>query len=175
MTGDGKISNASTDILVHKWRAEEQAIMVGTTTAMKDNPRLNVRNWTGLSPLRIIIDKNLSLPSNHFIFDESAPTLIINSSKNDQTGNVEFVSTSFTDLPEELSRLIYERNIISVMIEGGSNLLQQFIDRGLWDEARVITATKTFITGLKSPVIHGKMILKNRIDGDEIVIYQNQN
>ncbi len=173
LTGNGKISNPSTDILVHKWRSEEQAIMVGTNTALKDNPRLTVRKWTGRNPLRIIIDKNLILPSTLNIFDLSAPTLIVNSKKNDHSANIEWVSTPFEKLAEELCGILFERNIQSVMIEGGSNLLNQFIRSGLWDEAIVITSPKTFGDGLTAPIIPGKMIIKKNVDGDEIENYKN--
>jgi diaminohydroxyphosphoribosylaminopyrimidine deaminase/5-amino-6-(5-phosphoribosylamino)uracil reductase len=173
LTGNGKISNAGTDIFVHKWRSEEQAILIGTNTAKKDNPHLTVRKWSGLNPLRVIIDKYLSIPPTHNIFDQTAQTLIVNEHKNEQSGNIEFISTPFKDLPEELCRILFERNIQSVMIEGGSNLLEQFIKSGLWDEARIITSPKTFSRGLPAPVIQGKMIIKKNLAGDEIEFLQN--
>lgn len=172
LTGKGKISSACTNVLVHKWRSEEQAIMVGTTTARIDNPHLTVRKWPGENPIRIIIDKKLALPTSLNIFDQSAQTLIINGQKSDETGSIEFVFTPFVNLPQELCRILFERNILSVMIEGGSRLLQQFIENDLWDEARIITSPKLFGEGLPAPVINGKMILKMEITGDEIAFYQ---
>lgn len=173
LTGGGKISNPATDIFVHKWRSEEQAIMIGTNTAKKDNPLLTVRKWIGLNPLRVIIDKHLSLSPTLNIFNQSGQTLIVNAVRNEQSQNVEYVSTTFDDLPEELCKILYERNIQSVMIEGGSNLLIQFIQSGLWDEARIITSPKTFGHGLPAPDVHGKMILKKNVAGDEIEFFQN--
>ena len=166
-----KISNEFTDILVHKWRSEEASIMVGTKTAELDNPSLTVRKWQGKNPLRTLIDRKLRLPHNLNIFDNSASTLIFNEIKNEVVKNNEWIKIDFTEnVILKIISLLYERNILSLMVEGGSNLLNQFIENKLWDEARIITADTLFAEGIRSPDIHGRLISTSKVTGDNIVI-----
>ena len=166
-----KISNDFTDILVHKWRSEEAAIMVGTNTAESDDPLLNVRKWKGRNPLRIVIDRNLRLRKNLHLFDGSSPSLVINELKNETGTNIEFLKIDFQEnVIEEILGTLYKRNILSLIVEGGNNLLTQFIENNLWDEARIITADKFFSEGIKAPDIHGKIHSSSNITGDKIVI-----
>ena len=132
-----KLSSPLTQLIAHKRRAEHQAIIVGTQTARLDNPSLNVRDWCGPQPLRIVIDKDLTLPRHLHLFDGSQPTLVV-TEKNEtiagaMTLQVDFNQSILPQLMEELQR----RNIQSLLVEGGSKLLQSFIDEGLWDEAYV--------------------------------------
>jgi diaminohydroxyphosphoribosylaminopyrimidine deaminase/5-amino-6-(5-phosphoribosylamino)uracil reductase len=173
LTGDGKISNENTDVLVHKWRSEEQAILVGKKTAMKDNPHLTVRKWRGNNPVRVVIDKQLEIPDTHNIYDKESQTIILNQKKNEFEGNIEFVTTKFLDLPSEICNILFDRKVLSVMIEGGANILNQFIDKNLWDEARIIVSKKTFGNGLKAPEIPGDVIDSIKVETDKIIIKQN--
>lgn len=138
--------------LVHKWRTEEDAIMVGTNTVLMDNPQLTAREWEGRSPIRIVIDKELQLPTDSAIFDGKAPTWILCSCMPDQSANADYIVVDFNQdiLPQLMERMV-QYPLQSVIVEGGKTLLQSFIDTGLWDEARVFTGNKYFGTGLKAP------------------------
>lgn len=146
------ISAPETKALVHKWRSQEQAILVGRNTIMHDNPSLTVREFHGKNPTRIVIDSQLQLKNDMNIFSKDAPTIIFNRIKNHINNNVEWVKipeTSTTNILDEL----YQRGIQSVFVEGGSRTLQYFIVDNLWDEARVIVGNKKFEEGVKAPVI----------------------
>ena len=135
-----KISNEITDKLVHQWRSEESAIMVGTHTVHFDNPELTVRHVSGRNPVRVIIDKNLSIPDNSKILNQEAPTIIFNEISDVEKGLNRFVILDFAeDSLSQMMSYLYRENILSVIVEGGQKLLQSFIDQHLWDEARVIT------------------------------------
>ena len=143
--------------LAHKWRSKEQAVMVGTNTAIADNPLLNVRRWRGQQPLRIILDRQLRLPKSLNIFDGSQPTLIFTEDKNAKTRspNTTYVNVKFDEkLAKNILNELFHRKIISVLIEGGTRLLQTFIDAGLWDEARIFTGSAVFCKGLKAPIMN---------------------
>jgi diaminohydroxyphosphoribosylaminopyrimidine deaminase/5-amino-6-(5-phosphoribosylamino)uracil reductase len=170
MTGDRKISNELTDTLTHKWRAEEAAIMIGTRTAEKDDPHLTVRHWTKNNPIRIVVDRTLRLPSTLHLFDGKAQTIVFNEEKDEQSHSIAYVKVSFDSLPEAVMQVLFERNIQSVIVEGGKNLLSQFIDRNLWDEARIITSERIFNGGLKAPDIRGRRRTSTTVTGDEIVV-----
>lgn len=146
-----KLSSPLTQLIAHKRRAEHQAIIVGTQTARLDNPSLNVRDWCGPQPLRIVIDKDLTLPRHLHLFDGSQPTLVV-TEKNEtiagaMTLQVDFNQSILPQLMEELQR----RNIQSLLVEGGSKLLQSFIDEGLWDEAYVEHCPQVLGHGILSP------------------------
>lgn len=166
-----KISNEFTDILVHKWRSEEAAIMVGTKTLESDNPHLTVRKWQGKNPIRIILDKNLFLPKNFNFYDQSTSTIIFNIIKNENVNNIEFIKIDFDEnVINKIISTLYERKILSLMVEGGRNLLNQFLEKNLWDEARIITSNKFFTDGLRSPTINGRLISTSTFTGDNISI-----
>ena len=138
--------------LVHKWRSEEQAIMVGTNTAMADNPLLNIRRWHGRQPMRVTIDRNLRLPASLHLKDGTLPTLVFTEKQQIDAKNLHYVTVPFDkQLPQRILDELYSRKIISVLIEGGAQLLQTFIDAGLWDEARIFTGTSVFGAGVKAP------------------------
>lgn len=150
-----KISNALSHKLSHKWRSEEDAIMVGTNTALYDNPQLNVRNWTGQNPVRIVIDKNNRLPKNLYLFDDSVKTIVL---KN----------------PLQLDELQKEK-IQSLIVEGGTKLLQSFIDVQLFDEIRVFRSKKQLYKGILAPFLPKNItiIKKYFLQGDELLIYKH--
>ena len=171
-----KISNIYTDRIVHKWRTQEAAILVGANTVIMDNPLLTARNWSGKNPVRIIIDEQLTLNENSNIFNDHAQTIIINRKKNLPLKHLEFYQIiSKKTFIEGILECLYHRQLNSVIIEGGSKTLQPFIDAGIWDEARVITNTDLFLNaGLKSPVFsHQKLNYSFNIFRDTIDIFQN--
>jgi len=134
------MSHASTQVLLHRWRSEEAAIMVGTKTALVDDPKLNNRLYSGPSPTRILIDRNLSVPSSANLLDNNQPTIIFNYSKNELQGNNRFVQIiNGADEWLQIFAVLYEQCIQSVLVEGGAMLLQSLIQQGLWDEARIIS------------------------------------
>lgn len=147
------ISSPETKVLVHKWRSEEQSILVGRKTVQNDNPSLTVREFSGTNPTRIIIDSQLQLPDNLNIFSDEAPSIIFNRVKNEVKGNIEYIRISETNTQLILHEL-YNRNILSVFVEGGSRTLQYFIFGNVWDEARVIVGNTNFHEGEKAPTIN---------------------
>ncbi len=164
------ISNPYSRQLVHRWRSEEDAIMVGTLTAKFDNPQLNVRDWKGKNPVRIVVDRNLTLDRALHIFDQSQSTLCYNQVKKEKTENLEHVKLpSGFDIGEILEDL-YQRKIQSLIVEGGAQLLNKFIQENLWDEARVFTGQVQFGKGIPAPKIQGSIIDEMEIMGDLLTI-----
>ena len=149
------ISNTFSRKLTHKWRSEEHAIMVGTNTARYDNPSLTTRDWAGNNPVRVVIDRKLILDRSLNIFNGETPTICYNEIKAEDNGNLAFVVPENGDFLETVLMDLHGRNIQSVLVEGGATLLQSFISRGLWDEARVFTAKKVFGKGIKAPLLEG--------------------
>ena len=157
------ITNDISRQLVHKWRAEEHAILVGTNTVLSDNPGLTVRNWTGQNPIRIVPDRDHKLTKNCEIFDNESETIVI--SQNEIDFNQKVAS--------QICRFLHDKNIQSIIIEGGRKTLQMFIDEGLWDEARVFTGCMAFGDGIKAPNFSGKLISEYSIKGDILKTYVN--
>jgi len=157
------ITNKLSRQLVHKWRAEEHAILVGTTTVLTDNPSLTVRDWTGQNPIRIVIDKDKKIPKDCKVFNTDTATIVISKEDIDFNSNI----------ASQISALLYKKDIQSVIVEGGSKMLQTFIDEDLWDEARVFTGNVTFNEGVKAPNFSGKLISESSIAGDMLKTYTN--
>ena len=175
-----KISGKDTDKLVHKWRGREQAIMVGTNTALIDNPKLTVRNVKGENPLRIVIDKALKIPSKHNLLDGSTPTIVFTSKNKAGNKNVKFEKINFKkDILKQVVNKLYEINVQSVLIEGGTKLLESFINKNLWDEAAVIHSNKKVFQTSNSNIIVRAPILKGKLNSvvnkknDKILFYTN--
>lgn len=149
------ITNSQSRQLVHKWRSEEMAILIGTETAIKDNPKLDVRKWIGNSPTRVIIDRQERIPKNSAIFDGSIKTILItaeDSYVNCQISNCTIAPIDFQQpVLQQILEILYQHEIQSIIIEGGSKTLQSFIDSKLWDEARVFKGNINFNQGTKSP------------------------
>ncbi|MEO7266325.1 MAG: bifunctional diaminohydroxyphosphoribosylaminopyrimidine deaminase/5-amino-6-(5-phosphoribosylamino)uracil reductase RibD [Ferruginibacter sp.] len=150
-----KISNEITDRLVHRWRSEAAAIIVGSNTARLDNPFLTTRLWPGRNPVRIVIDKHLQLAAHLNIFNKEANTIIINTIKHSEEANLFYYQTAEAEtMLAVVINLMHQRNFTSLIVEGGAKLLQSFIEEGLWDEARIITAKKkTVATGVRAPIL----------------------
>ncbi|GGF04351.1 bifunctional diaminohydroxyphosphoribosylaminopyrimidine deaminase/5-amino-6-(5-phosphoribosylamino)uracil reductase RibD [Hymenobacter cavernae] len=170
-----QISGELARVVVHQWRAEEQAILIGTRTALHDNPTLNVREWWGQAPLRVIIDKNLSLPPTHHVLDEQIPTVIYTYRERANKPNLEFVTlTEADDLFPQLFADLYRRNVQSVLVEGGPTVLNSLMRDGLWDEARVLRNAKQLGGGILAPK-PGLAGLREHLTfgADDLFIYQN--
>ncbi|PWK19496.1 bifunctional diaminohydroxyphosphoribosylaminopyrimidine deaminase/5-amino-6-(5-phosphoribosylamino)uracil reductase RibD [Xanthomarina spongicola] len=158
------ITNEISRQLVHKWRSEEQAILVGTNTVIEDNPSLTVRDWTGKNPIRIVLDKKNILSKKYQILNKDAETIVISENDIDFSNNVAL----------QICDLLHKNNIQSIIIEGGRNTLQTFINEKLWDEARVFIGKTTFKDGVKAPVFKGKQIQDSLILEDSLKIYINE-
>ncbi|MEP7165347.1 MAG: bifunctional diaminohydroxyphosphoribosylaminopyrimidine deaminase/5-amino-6-(5-phosphoribosylamino)uracil reductase RibD [Ferruginibacter sp.] len=170
------ISNELTNRLVHKWRAEEAAIMVGSRTALQDDPSLTTRLWPGNDPVRIVIDKNLELPAHLHLFDKTVPTIILNNLRQEEDGNNNYYKTGNNEnIIAVTISILRLRNLVSLIVEGGATLLQSFIDLGCWDEARVITNKNMNIgNGIAAPVLKNEVLIKKeQLLDDEISIYRN--
>lgn len=167
-----QISNSDTKKLLHLWRSQEQAIMIGTNTALLDNPQLTVREVKGKNPLRITIDKWLRIPKQFYLFDKSTPTLIFTSVDQASETNLEFVKIDFEEpiIPQVMDEL-YKRNIQSLLVEGGELLLNSFIDSELWDAARVFIADKELKKGVNAPVLKQQPVVRENISGDKLLFY----
>lgn len=169
------ISNSLTNQLVHRWRSAEAAILVGTKTAAADDPQLTNRSGSGPNPIRIVIDNQLQLPPHLHLFDRSVPTLVFNQLKESLENNLQYLQYDGTRplLPQLCSRL-YEMGIQSLLVEGGAQTLQAFIDTGYWDEALVITNTGMQAgTGINGPQLSGAVAVHSqRLDTDEICYYR---
>ena len=170
------ISNEHSRKLTHKWRSEIQAIMVGTNTALHDNPILTVRDWKGKNHLRITLDKDLRLPQYLHLFDQTTPTLIFTQKKSPSFNNLEYIKVDFSkNLLEEILKVLHQRNIHSLILEGGTTLLNSFIEANLWDEARLFFSTKPLGDGIKAPMITTEMISKVTLENDTLIICKNNN
>lgn len=165
------ISNAHSRQLVHKWRSEEDAVLVGTKTVFHDNPQLNVREWTGRNPTRIVIDRFLKLSTKLRLFDRSQPTLVYNLLKHEEHPNLILVRLDEHNFLNELITDLYKRKIQSVVVEGGAQTLQHFMDTGLWDEARVFTSHHTFGKGIRAPHLQGNLICTESVLTDILFVY----
>ena len=161
--------------LVHKWRTEEDAVLVGRQTAFADNPRLSAREWTGKDPIRIVLDRKLQLPESIHLYDAGAKTVILNELKTDVINNLHFISMEDMQyyLPQKIAYQLYLMDVQSIIIEGGANILNQFISAGLWDEARVFNSKNNWDTGIYSPQINGKITSVTEVDQDHLTIYEN--
>lgn len=169
------ISSDTSRKQVHQWRAEEDAIWVGTHTARYDNPMLNVRECQGKDPIRLVIDKNLKLTADLHLFDQSIPTICYNLKQNRKEINLEWVKVQEEKLLESIFFDLRQRGVQSVLVEGGAYLLQSLIDEGHWDEARVFTSPSLFEKGIKAPTIEGtESSSSEMIDDDRLDIFLNQ-
>ena len=169
------ITNPYSRQLVHKWRSEEQAILVGTQTVIDDNPKLNTRDWNGNNPIRVVLDQNNRIPENSHILDNHVKTIVFSKSR---TAIVkEYITFENVDFEQNLAKQIvkslYEYEIQSLIIEGGNRTLQTFIDANLWDEARVFIGRINFKNGTKAPHLVNKECEKRYIGADELIISRN--
>ena len=167
------ISGKQAQLLVHRWRSEEDAILVGKNTALIDNPRLNTRLWSGKSPKRIVLDRNLELPNYLNLFDQTEETIVLNELNSDIKGNLKYIALESFDfyLAESIAYQLYLFDIQSVIIEGGRKTLDLFIQAGLWDEARVFRSDAEWKGGLRAPEFKFAETEKTRVGNDSLSIY----
>jgi len=158
--------------LVHSWRAEEEAILVGRKTVVSDNPSLTVRMCEGKNPIRIVIDKELSLNEKSNVFDDQAETIVFNNIKTAIIDKITYLKADFNNLNQDILKQLYNRDILSLIIEGGAFTINSFIENGLYDEIRVFTTNKVLENGIKSPNIPEiKISEKITINNDKLEIY----
>lgn len=170
------ITNTYSKQMVHQWRSEEQAILVGTNTVLEDNPKLTVRNWKGQHPIRVVLDRDLKIPEEFHVLDGSAKTLVLTSIANSSkyVNGVDYETIGFSgSIGEQICSILHKHSITSVLIEGGSQTLQTFIDENLWDEARIFTGPTSFGAGVSAPKISGKPIETKMSLTDTVSIYRN--
>jgi diaminohydroxyphosphoribosylaminopyrimidine deaminase/5-amino-6-(5-phosphoribosylamino)uracil reductase len=166
------ISNDYSNRLVHKWRSEEAAILVGTNTAMLDDPLLTTRAWTGTNPVRIVIDKKLQLPSRLKVFNNETKTIIYNTLRDAIMENLVYVKLENGNFMEQLLYSLFEMNIQSVLVEGGAKTLQSFIDNDFWDEARVIINEDLFMEeGVAAPGLKNCVLKKKERYFEDVIYY----
>lgn len=180
------ISNVYSQQLAHKWRAEEQAILVGANTVLADNPSLNVRHWKGLNPIRVVLDKNIQLPTEATVFNGQVPTIVIYhqdvdvanthlyANQSQRKHPLVFLSVDYLKpLAQQICAVLQSQQIQSVMIEGGAKTLQSFIDEGLWDEARVFEGEVSFEKGVEAPILKRSPFEIQKIHSDLLKTYKH--
>jgi len=168
------ITNDELKIVVHKWRSEEDAIMIGSNTVINDNPQLNVRNWTGRNPVRVVIDTDGKLNEKLKFFDGTQETILFTSNKYSNINNIEQIELPKENILNFVFDILYKKNIQSIIIEGGKCLLQSLIKQGLWDEARVLTGNKYFVSGLEAPKLTQKPTEQIYFSKDYISLFYNK-
>lgn len=169
------ISNSTSRRLVHKWRSEEDVVLIGTNTALYDNPRLNVREWTGRNPVRAFIDKHLQVPQGAHLLDGSQETICYNFIEQDVRDLVEYVKVDpMDDMIDVIVEDMYIRKHLSMIVEGGTQLLKGFLRKGLWDEIRIFRSANTFGKGIESPIVRSKPFSHEMVLDDQLIVYKNK-
>jgi len=164
------ISDEYSRQLVHKYRSEEQAILVGYNTVLYDSPRLDVRDWSGNNPVRIILDPGARLDTQK-LMTGNAKTYVFTSSKKLSDKNIEFIDIGTENYLDSVLEELYKMNVHSVFVEGGPKTLTKFISHGFWDEIRIFKSKQTFESGIVAPDFKGKLISTERIINDTLEIY----
>ncbi|KGO89623.1 bifunctional diaminohydroxyphosphoribosylaminopyrimidine deaminase/5-amino-6-(5-phosphoribosylamino)uracil reductase RibD [Flavobacterium suncheonense] len=169
------ITNPYSRQLVHQWRSEEQAILVGTQTVLDDNPKLDVRDWKGNNPVRVVLDRTGKITSGYHVKDNSIKTIILTENRNSENFEaVFFENCNFANaLAKTITEVLYRYGIQSVIVEGGRQTLQTFIDANIWDEARIFKGNQLFSEGTPSPKLQGNLIQKKMILEDELLMFKN--
>jgi diaminohydroxyphosphoribosylaminopyrimidine deaminase/5-amino-6-(5-phosphoribosylamino)uracil reductase len=168
------ISDVLSRQLVHKWRSEEDAVLVGSNTARHDNPHLNVRDWSGRDPLRVVIDRNFSLPEDLHLLNGIQSTLRYNTVKSEMSGNVTAVQLARENFLEAMMNDLASRKVQSVIVEGGATILNEFIAHNLWDEARVFTAPVAFQSGIRAPKLDATPVHEQHLNSDTLATFYNR-
>lgn len=174
--GPVQISNLLTKQFTHKYRAQNQSIMVSTNTAVLDNPSLSVRRWAGKNPIRVILDRSGRIPTDYHIFDESVRTLIF-TERTDRVSSekLEYLIIDFSaNVIQQVLTLLAQKNIHSVLVEGGSQLLSSFIQSGMWDEAHVEISTGELGQGVPAPTPGVLMERSGFVEQHHWIDYKNR-
>ena len=159
--------------LMHRQRSLCDAILIGANTARIDNPSLTTRYWPGKSPLRVILSHDLSIPDNLVLLTDGLPTIVYNGVKNEVVGPVEYVKLD-TDQPQSWLEDLYRRGVTSVMVEGGTRVLQGLIDAAAWDEARIEVSPRRVGQGVAAPRIEAPLLARHLIDGNVITYLKRE-
>ncbi len=170
------ITNIRSRQLVHQWRSEEQAILVGTNTVLADNPELNVRSWHGTSPTRVVLDRRLGIAQNFHILDGSIKTLVFTdvTDTDKYLPGIDYEPIDFSsNVIQQICDALFKYNLLSVIIEGGAKTLQAFIDKDIWDEARIFTGNTQFGNGLKAPSVSGRLEELRTLEADTLKVLRN--
>lgn len=169
------ITHAYSRQLVHKWRSEEMAILVGTQTVLDDNPQLDVRDWTGPNPVRIVLDRTCRIDGSYFVKNLKIKTIVLTERADlPNLENLLHETVSFDgQLPQAIADALYRHNLQSVIVEGGRQTLQMFIDAGLWDEARVFRGKAVFGEGTPAPVLAAQAATQQTILDDQLILYSH--
>ncbi|NER13296.1 bifunctional diaminohydroxyphosphoribosylaminopyrimidine deaminase/5-amino-6-(5-phosphoribosylamino)uracil reductase RibD [Leptobacterium flavescens] len=170
------ITNAYSRQLVHKWRSEESGILVGTNTVINDNPKLNTRSWNGKDPVRVILDPKGRIPHTYAVYDGTVNTIVLSGEKGSvpENKNISLEKMDFTtNVGNQICDILYKHQVQSVIIEGGAQTLNTFIEEGLWDEARVFTGSSDLKSGLRAPELNANTKEEHDIKGDRLSIYRN--
>ena len=165
------ISSVPSQQIVHKWRTEEHAILVGTTTAITDNPQLTSRTYHGSNPIRIVLDRTQKIPKENYIFDNQAKTILFSEQKCENSAVLSEIIDFSKNIAPQIASILHKHSIISVIIEGGTKTLQTFIDADLWDEARVFKSKTYLRNGVKSPEFSFIPIMRQVSGDDELLIF----
>ncbi|HMG93873.1 MAG TPA: bifunctional diaminohydroxyphosphoribosylaminopyrimidine deaminase/5-amino-6-(5-phosphoribosylamino)uracil reductase RibD [Chryseolinea sp.] len=169
------ISNEYSRQVAHKWRAEEDAILVGSKTAAHDNPQLNVRDWSGRDPVRVVFDRFLRLDRKLHVFDGKQKTILYNVLKHEEHPNLILARVEDEDFISNVIKDLFQRNIQSLLVEGGATILDLFIEHNLWDEARIFQSPRLFEKGIRAPAVHGKVHETHSIQSDTLrIVYNDQ-
>lgn len=161
---------------VHKTRSEEASIMVGTNTAIKDNPSLTVRDWHGKNPVRIVLDRELKIPRNLNLFDTNARTIVFNSMLSSEKKNITFHKLDYNqDIIPQVISYLFDQEFISLIVEGGRKTIESFIESNLWDEAHIYDGPVLFGKGIPAPVLKGELVYSNRFKDSNLRIFKNSN
>lgn len=170
------ITNELSRQLVHKQRAIEHAILVGTKTVLDDDPSLTTRDWSGNSPIRIILDRDLSIRKIASVFNDEAEILVISEKTKGKSANISYAKANFSEnVAQQICDILYDNNIQSVIIEGGAKTIQTFVDAQLWDEASVYVGNITFGSGLKAPRISNRKDSEMKITNNQLLSFINKN
>jgi diaminohydroxyphosphoribosylaminopyrimidine deaminase / 5-amino-6-(5-phosphoribosylamino)uracil reductase len=166
------ITNDYTNRLVHKWRSEEAAILIGRNTAIHDDPNLTTRHWEGSHPARMVIDMDLQLPASLKIFNKESKTIVFNGIKNEEIDNLSYTKIASSNVLNGILQTSIDHGLQSIIVEGGRKLLQSFIDSNLWDETRIITNEKlTIQDGIPAPVLISKELQNEERYFDDVIRY----
>lgn len=168
------LTNETSRVLVHKWRAEEQAILIGKQTAILDNPSLNIRSWIGKDPLRIVICHDAELPNNLKVLDQSINTIVYCNCEKENKNHLEYKRIDFnSSIVDQVLADLYQRDIQSLIVEGGAETIQYFYKANLWDEIRLFIGERILKNGVKAPEIKGQVLSKKNIGNSELIFLNN--
>ncbi|MGM0647560.1 MAG: bifunctional diaminohydroxyphosphoribosylaminopyrimidine deaminase/5-amino-6-(5-phosphoribosylamino)uracil reductase RibD [Bacteroidota bacterium] len=157
-------------VLVHRWRAVHPAILVGSVTALNDNPALTVREWVGENPLRLVVDEENTLPSHLQLFDQQVPTIVFSQKAKADKKNLRHIQLDFAaPIASQVLQYLYQQQIQSLIVEGGRKMLETFIREGLWDEIRVLSGDKFFYSGLKAPAVPKQAQTIDHVGNDRLI------